>query len=293
MEISSNPASALPELNQPMRQPNDLARAEPSKSESIELRIDAQFFSLRTKTVKIQEAYLMLLQQAQRVRTAKMDDLNELISALRKLAGSKDDYKVAQLDDLYVLVSPDSPIDIKDINSVNNANKKLRGALDDAINSNPFVKNWIPKGGYTTYFDRESGQLSLYHPNGQWYGFLNFDKTNPFTNPIDHKNRSYWTNLLREKYDLYVQQEKITLKEMLYEYGIYKEGDKLPDNKDQLEIAIENITAKISAVNAEQSKGSTGLQKLMQDITNAYNEMSRIQEAQNKNTEQYIGRMTS
>jgi hypothetical protein len=246
--------------------------------------IELKLVMLSLELSEIIDKLLKGRMQSQRDRNGQMDAFNELQSTLRKMEKSTDAFNAATLNKLDRTPPPGSHIQ-------QNKNEKARAEFEKALDaayaeaeafyqkmfkvclkvesfrqqyedakSQGFTKLTVSSDGHFE-FENKSGRskeiLPLYQMD--WKLKKHYDKKE---DAIQKCTADYHARIGNG--------DKVSLNDILIYYGIYKEGEKMPATKEDLEAATEKISSMVNSINSVQSMKMLDIQKFTNGRNEAY-----------------------
>jgi hypothetical protein len=234
--------------------------------------------------------------QAQKDRNAQIENLNDLLNALRKLQKSSAPFSADSLDKAYIDFPPGSQFSLESATRIKEKAEAHADAIQDTACRG--VQNWglayitgspnfreeyafllrtmdiksiaaTPDGKLAyTGINKKSGEkqtipvkasVTMFRPS--WGS----DATKAI-----YADRQFAKAKIEDEYKINMDSGKASLGDLLYGYGVYKKGEALPATKEDLEAACEKISAMVSTINSTQSLKMLDIQKFTNGRNEAY-----------------------
>jgi hypothetical protein len=236
--------------------------------------------------------------QSQKDRNAQIENLNDLLNALRKLQKSSATFSADSLDKTYI----DLPLDARSgpERAMRRKEKEIQkeqeiAAADAAENTVcKEVETWGNKS--TSFLEsysaierfmdikarsaRADGSIAytgINRTTGQWetqylkaHTSFWYPSWGPDKIRAAYADRRFATARIENKYKVNPDSDKTSLADLLYQYGVYKKGEALPATKEDLEAASEKISAMVSTITSTQSLKMLDIQKFTNGRNEAY-----------------------
>ncbi|VVE19908.1 hypothetical protein [Pandoraea commovens] len=242
--------------------------------------------------------------QRQQERNAVMADLNAVMAELRKLAkeypGDKQ-IPAGKLEEILISLHPSSPLRTdpalqQQVLARVEAAQQDWAAIEAECLNDPTVKSWektyAPCRVYVdsdgrTHFQALPG--SPYYPQGKWGNGVD----DQYCGWIDTKHKSAaasaWTKHASAA-EASEKEQRASLADVLVAYGIYAK-DKLPTSGELVDVAVENITAKVNTMSSEQQLQMLTIQKFMNGRNEAFSMSSNVNKSSADNRGTIVGNL--
>jgi hypothetical protein len=293
-----------PEIDE--KEASDLARLSLLKADTeqtlkgsavhLDFSEGAMEMKLITLSIELSEIIDKLLKgrmQSQKERNELIEGLNDLLSELRKMEKSTDDFKTDALNKDYKAFPPGSPILRKVIEharrvmeqSKNNAIRQDRIWLDEIVESLRTKSGleirsavqWSLIKFPDDLTSDANGNILFWkkHEDGSWESHY-IDTWGSTRNKLIRNYEIKEKAISDSKATFDGVSERIqtsgkaSVSDLLYAYGVYKDDEKLPATKEDLEAATEKISSMVNSINSTQSLKMLDIHKFTNGRNEAY-----------------------
>jgi hypothetical protein len=237
--------------------------------------------------------------QAQKDRNAQIENLNDLLNELRKLQKSSATFSADSLDNAYIDLPPGSSLSLQSAERIRSRGIEVVKNAD--WNNCLYIESWelATISGSTDFMQKHTAMLNEYVVdsiltgfNGDYLRYFCHRRDNGREAEVRIKTYNYstmhhpsWPSDAAAVNYRYMQDAlaklnaefivnsasgKASLGDLLYGYGVYKEGESLPTTKEDLEAANEKISAMVGTITSTQSLKMLDIQKFTNGRNEAY-----------------------
>jgi hypothetical protein len=269
--------------------------------EMLLVMLDIEFSEIFDKVLKGR-------MQAQKDRNVKIGQLNNLLNEVRKIQKSSKAYNVNTLDTIFMDITPGPESSDRSANRLKEKERQKAIAIRDETSKCMVIENWGKSYG--------AGCIPFQNAYNFMYANLNIISITAMpdgklkyigTRKSDGKPGSYTLNppltflypswgkdraqaIYREtqavnakiEQDYQVNLNKASLGDLLYEYGVYKENEKFPIDKEGLEATMDKINAMVSTITSTQNLKMLDVDKIIKSRTEVFEQASTVNEVKTK-----------
>jgi hypothetical protein len=268
--------------------------------EMLLVMLDIEFSEIFDKVLKSR-------MQSQKDRNVKIGQLNDLLNEIRKIQKSTDAYSANTLDTIFMDLPPGSEISLQSADRIR-AREKAIAVRDETAKCREIV-DWgetldvMPQ--FHQDYQRVLDSINTIRISAEANGRLKFtgnrvsdgvlidmciDPPWKIFYPVWAKYRVeaiYEETLavnfiIEENYQKNLNNNKASLGDLLYGYGVYEENEKFPTSKEGLEATMEKINAMVSTITSTQSLKMLDVDKLIKSRTEVFEQASTVNEVKAK-----------
>ncbi|HEY4072078.1 MAG TPA: hypothetical protein VGM52_03145 [Herbaspirillum sp.] len=283
-DIDAKEAHDLAHLRRMKAETEQVLKSAASHVDLTEGAVEMMLVMLSIELSEIIDKLLKGRMQSQKDRNGQINAFTELQNALRKMEKSTDAFNAAALDKQDYVTPPGSQMKQ---GSIDRARIEFEKGLDAAYAwAQEFYQKMLDLCLRTSNFKRDydnaqsQGYTELTVDSEGHFEFL--DKSGYSREILPLSGMEYKLKRHYEKKQDAINKctadfharignaEKVSLNDMLIYYGVYKEGEKLPVTKEDLEAANEKISSMVNSINSVQGMKMLGIQKFTNGRNEAY-----------------------